>query len=100
MFECVDSFGIHPYNHHWRERARLLYKLHFDDWHWRPLGPVCLMLVPCCLDKAGWLESDCGDKKSESDEIRTNQLTGPTQQDWLDVGEIIPHNMCALSMQQ
>lgn len=33
----------------------------------RPQGPLCLMLAPCCLDKAGWLDYDCGDKKSESD---------------------------------
>lgn len=33
----------------------------------RPRGPLCLMLAPCCLDKAGWLESDYGDKESEWD---------------------------------
>lgn len=28
----------------------------------RPWGALCLMLAPCCLDKAGWLEPDYGDK--------------------------------------
>lgn len=62
IFECGDSFTTNLKGHVLPTNYTFM-----AENPERPQGPLYLMLAPCCLDKAGWLESDYGDKESDSD---------------------------------
>lgn len=62
IFECGDSFTTDLKGHVLPTNYTFM-----AENPERPQGPLCLMLAPCCLDKAGWLESDYEDKESDSD---------------------------------